>query len=250
MKRHAFRSILVVFCVLALVSFVLPANVGAEPSEHPFEIVPGSFQMSPSTDQAGAHEDLTTSFDVAHEASGKTYNDLRDTVVNLPAGLVASDTAVPTCPPGELNFVPGGGGGSNCPAASQVGTISFTITTGAGKQPFRFTFPVFNMEVTSFGVAAELGFNDLLATQVLPVSVRPGDTGLTVASPDIVGAGEPHDVSVTIWGVPASPVHDEQRGEECLEGGCVRGNRDGRTSRPSRSCRCRRRALRARLLRR
>ena len=38
------------------------------------------------------------------------------------------------------------------------------------------------MEVTSYGIAAELGFKTVVFTQVLHVSVRPGDSGLTVTS--------------------------------------------------------------------
>ena len=42
------------------------------------------------------------------------------------------------------------------------------------------TFPVYNMEVDSPGIVAELGFKALGFVQVLPVTVRPGDSGLTV----------------------------------------------------------------------
>ena len=66
------------------------------------------------------------------------------------------------------------------------------------------------METTSFGVAAELGFNPEFLTQVLPISIRP-DLGLTVTSPSIIEFSEPRNISVTVWGVPAAHSHDLHR---------------------------------------
>jgi hypothetical protein len=189
----------------------------AEPSTRPFEIEPGSFRVTPSTFQAGAHEDLTMQFNFAHDAEGRTYNDVDDTVVDLPAGFTASNTAVPTCSMAQL--LGATGKGAECPPESQVGVIHFDLTLGAG--PVYSTFPVYNMEVTSTGIAAELGFNATILAQVLPVNVREGDTGLTGASRDIEGLAEPHQVSLTLWGVPAASTHDAERGLVCYERGVV-----------------------------
>ena len=68
---------------------------------------------------------------------------------------------------------------------------------------------------TDTGVTATLGFKVLLLTQILPISVRPGDSGLTVTSPCIDDLGEIHNVSVTIWGIPAAASHNAERGEDC-----------------------------------
>ena len=73
-----------------------------EPSEQPFEIVPGSFHLTPSSLQAGAHANLTTTFDFAHNAQQKTFGDVRTTVVNLPPGFIGNNTAVPTCSVAQL----------------------------------------------------------------------------------------------------------------------------------------------------
>ncbi|HWY17688.1 MAG TPA: hypothetical protein VNY27_03130 [Solirubrobacteraceae bacterium] len=206
----------VVASLLVLLScLVLVAPAAAKESETPFEILPGSFQMTPSTLQAGAHEDLTTSFDFTHTAAGQTFNDPKDTVVSLPAGYDASNTAVPTCSISQL--VGSIGGRSECPADSQVGTIILELTFPGSTHATRgVMFPVYNMEVTSFGVTAQLGFNAFIFAQILTVSVRPGDSGLTVTAPDVVNVSEPHGVSVTVWGVPASHEHDPQRGMVCL----------------------------------
>ena len=211
-------------CLLAWA--ILPTGAAAIPSNHPFEIIPGSFQINPSTNQAGAHEDLVTHFDFAHNPEGQTYNDVRTTVVNLPPGFLGNNTAMPTCTDAELI---GGLGNTNsvlepeCPHDTQVGQISFDFTFFS--EPQKWTFPVYNME-TDTGVTATLGFKAEILTQILPISFRPQDSGLTITSPSIDDLGEIHNVTVTIWGVPAAASHNPQRGEECglLGGGeCVNG---------------------------
>jgi hypothetical protein len=101
---------------------------------------------------------------------------------------------------------------------------------GASGAPIKSTFPVYNMEVTSFGVLAELGFRTVIFTSDLIVSVRPGDSGLTVTAPNLPKLAEAHDVSVTTWGLPAAKSHDPERGRECYavggtqaEVGCYNG---------------------------
>jgi hypothetical protein len=239
--RGVLSSGVLVLGVALLVGLVWSSASQAQPSTKPFEIVPGSFKIIPSTTQAGAHEDLTTELDFAHNSSGHTFNDPRTVVVNLPAGFTASNTAVPTCTfsqllsgaPTEVEHAvakpPHSGVMSQCPPASQVGTITFDLTGLNPAEPVqRDTVPVYNMETTSFGVTAELGFHSAFITSQLLVSVRPGDSGLTVTTPNIEQVGEPHAISVTTWGVPASHVHDAERGLECLpNGGGGRKNPNG-----------------------
>ena len=223
---RAFGGFALGACLLAFI--VLPADAMAIPSQtHPFEIIPGSFHITPSTNQAGAHANLVTHFDFAHNSEGETYNDVRTTIVNLPPGFLGNNTAMPTCTDAELI---GGLGNTNsilepeCPPDTQVGQISFDFTFFS--EPEEWTFPVYNME-TDTGVTATLGFKALILTQILPISVRPGDSGLTITSPSIDDLGEIHNVTVTIWGVPAAPSHTAQRGEECsIFGGCHNGGEE------------------------
>jgi hypothetical protein len=211
----------VVVAVVMVLAFAAPA--AARPSEHPFAIVPGSFHFTPSNDRAGAHADWVTSFDFAHEAGGATYGDARDIAVNIPGGFDASDTAVPTCTQAQLleqNPEVIGKGESqelpDCPVASQVGLLSIELSLlGAGHPPAQLTVPIYNVEVTSFGTTAELGYKTSLFTGLLRIGVRPGDLGLTSTTIDIPPIGELHNVKVTIWGVPAAAEHNAQRGEEC-----------------------------------
>ncbi len=204
-----------VLSVCMLTAVLVPGMAMAMPSETPFEIVPGSFRLVPSTGQAAAHEDLVTSFDFAHNAKGQTYNDVRNIIVNLPPGFDGNNTAVPTCTQTQLIGLQLEEG-STCPPASQVGTISLDIVALESKSgPVLDTFPVYNMEVTSYGVTAELGFKTIAFSATLLVSVRPGDSGLTISTLNIQKQGEAHNVTVTIWGLPASKIHDPERGQEC-----------------------------------
>ena len=210
MKFRVSSPIAVGVCLL--VAVIVPVAGVAQPSKAPFAIVPGSFQIEPATLQAGAHGNLTTVFDFAHTKSGKTDNDLKTTVVNLPPGFTGNNTAVPTCTDEQL--IGADAGEPNCPPASQVGTITLDLTA---IEPVESTFAVYNMEVTTPGVTAQLGFDAVVINEVLNVSVRPGDAGLTVTAPKVEGGYEPRNISVTIWGVPGLHEHDAQRGQRCYE---------------------------------
>jgi hypothetical protein len=200
-----------------LASLLLAGQAAALPSEEPFEVLPGSFHFTPSGTEAGAHADWTTSFDFAHGAPPlrQTVNDSRSVVVNLPVGFIGNNTAVPTCTGAQLllkNTQAQGPFLPDCPIASQVGQITFDTTALPGD---RITVPLYNMEVTSPGIAAQLGFKSVVLTQILSVTVRPGDSGLTVTASDVTKNSEPSEISVTVWGLPASREHDEQRGGVC-----------------------------------
>ena len=190
----------------------------AAPSAHPFEIERGSFKIIPSTDQGGAHEDLTTEFNFEHSGSAgeKSYNEPKTTIVNLPPGFIGNNTAVPTCTDSQLatEYVPPPEG-EPCPSDTQVGTFRLSLSL-FGETPLYLKVPVFNLESVS-GNTSTLGFNVLgFIVQVLPISVRPSDYGLTVTSPSIEDLGELNHIKFTIWGLPESPSHNAERGETSI----------------------------------
>jgi hypothetical protein len=220
-------SALTAIAAAAFLSIAGPAiaKPSPNPEEHPFEIAAGSFHIIPSTTTAGAHEDLTTSFDFAQNSQHQTYDDVRSTVVELPAGFIGSNTAVPTCTTSQLLLgaeIQLGGRPTGCPLGSVVGQISLDFGSSGLEQ--RLTLPLYNMENNSFGIAAKLGFIVYTATQVLAIRVRAGDSGLTITAPEIENLGEPRNISVTIWGVPAAHEHDLARQQQCTtssNAGCV-----------------------------
>jgi hypothetical protein len=191
------------------------------PSGHVFEVVPGSFRFGPvSGFGAGGHSDWVTSFDFGHEVDGTTFNDVRNVVVNLPAGFDASDTAVPTCTEAQL-LSPNPAAGTveipDCPVGSQIGELSVEAFSNPDKPiVYQLTLPVYNMEPATFGTAAELGFQvGGFFTGISVVSVRPSDSGITVTIPNVSKLGESHNISNVTWAFPASHEHDSQRGVIC-----------------------------------
>jgi len=193
-----------------------------------FSSQPTNQDGSPAT-QAGAHpyEDATTiDFDTVVASFGEPIPDggqVRDTIVDLPPGLIGNPAAFPTCTPPQLDSGFFGtdldpltfqsGPGIGCPLDSQVGTA--TIVQGGG-QPTT-TVPIFNM-VAPPGEPAEFAF-DLAGVDVpLDASVRPGG-GLTITTANISEALEINAVTITFWGVPADSSHDAQRGTCILLGG-------------------------------
>jgi hypothetical protein len=214
--------VLVALGVCMVLGCVLAGAAGAKPSEHPFGIVPGSFHFTPSSLQAGAHADWVTSFAFEPEGEGgATYNDARNISVELPAGFDASNTAVPTCSQAQLlaiNKVGPDGEVPECPLSSQVGLITLEIFK-EGTSPEQLTVPLYNMEVTTFGTTAELGFKTVIFTELLQIGVRAQDLGLTSSTTNLPKAGETHKVAVTVWGVPAAKEHDALRGAVCGDRG-------------------------------
>lgn len=206
---------------LLAVASLLPSIAAAKPSETPFSIEPGSFEVTPSTYQAGAHPDLTIAFNFAHSADERTFNDVKDTEIQLPTGFAGAPSAVPTCTDAQLLLV-SEAQKPECPLASQLGTITvdFIIATAS---PAKMTLPLFNMEPTGANASAELGFRGFVFSQLAPMRLRSQDGGLSVSIPDTPLFAEVSKVSITIWGSPASPSHDPQRGQECLPQGIVEG---------------------------
>src|ERR1022692_4109298 len=216
-------------CSVGLLLFGLLSGVCvAKPSAHAFGIEPGSFRFGSGSVQAGAHSDWVLSFDFEHEpavlepiaggekykSGGETFNDVRTIVNELPAGFDASDTAVPKCSEAELlSISPLSPEGllPDCPVASQVGQITTEVFETSLLR--KVTFPVYSMEVPSFGTTAELGYNVIgLFTLISQAVIRPGDEGLTAVTSNIPKLGEGHNISVRLWGVPASGEHDGERG--------------------------------------
>jgi hypothetical protein len=208
--RRAVPALLPILLFLASLS---PATATAKPSSTPFSIEPGSFEVTPSTHTAGSHPDLTIAFGFAHSADERPFNDVKDTVIDLPPGFAGAPSAVPVCSDAQLLAE---GLAPSCPLDSQLGTITASFSFPGTTDQAKMTLPLFNMEPSGPSTAAELGFRTFLFSQLIPMSIRLGDGGLTVSVPDIPLFAEPRSVSIAIWGTPASPDHDAQRGRECV----------------------------------
>ncbi len=167
--------------------------------------------------QASGHPyALTTSVRFSsEEAGGQTIvaGDPKDVVIDLPPGLVANPQAAAHC----------SGQQEHCPTDSQIGVFSLSFT--AGEKQLSVFGPIVNMTPPR-GEASELGLEvPLLGRVLLAGHLVYTPQGYSLA---IVGRGLPvpslggefpslHLLSMetTLWGVPADPSHDFQRGETC-----------------------------------
>ena len=162
--------------------------------------------------QAGGHPWALTNtikFDSAQ--------DPKDVIIDLPAGLVANPQAVAHCASSS----------EHCPTDSQIGVFEMHL---GGEGELAVLGAIYNMTPYS-GQAAELGLEVPFFGRILLV-------GHLVSTPQgyslaIVGRGLPEfnlsslgggslpnvhltSLETTLWGVPADPVHNPQRGIVCF----------------------------------
>ena len=161
--------------------------------------------------QAGSHPFMvTTTF--AFDSDASPYPDdfgalipggnMKDVVVDLPAGFVGDPTAVPACSQEAFNRNSG-----LCPASSQVGWADIDFGFGF------FGAPVYNIRPSRGEPARFAFFGAGLVPIHLTVSVRTGgDYGLRVTLRDLPQGLPVNAVRLTLWGVPADPRHDGARG--------------------------------------
>jgi hypothetical protein len=193
-------------------------------AEAPCELTPRtacfgveSVDASLSTDQAGAHPDLSFSFDVSKDPESKpnifglkdSYATTRVVRFELPPGLIGDPNVlgVPQqCTVEELVSwnQPGGG----CPNGSQVGlTKIYAYDLSA-----TFTEPVYMMAPPEGEVIARLGFVAGIFATFVDFKVRSeGDYGLTAQITDASAEARLIRADTTTWGVPADASHDTER---------------------------------------
>jgi hypothetical protein len=220
--RPAFRA------ALATSSCILLGALAPAVAQSDFGIVPGSFTASvnqaplpgsppgtlgPLDTQAGGHPYSATTGFTFNSTSDPAVPDqnVKDVIVNLPAGFIGDPLAVPQCPRANAND-------AACPIDSQVGVAEVTLNGGP------YTFPVFDV-VPSAGEPADFEFTAIDVPVHIATRVRTGaDYGVTTVSADVSERQPINAVRLTFWGVPADASHDPERGRYCSpQGGCGRG---------------------------
>jgi hypothetical protein len=168
--------------------------------------------------RAGIHPyALTTKIEVETEFdpdAGKEVptGEVKDMVIDFPAGLVGNPTAVDQC--STPDFLAGKQGECSNDAAVGVVEIEFG-------EPGKISLaPLYNLEPT-VGSAAKVGF---IVEDRAPVTI---DIGLNPNSPSNVIANSTnvsqavffYRARVTVWGNPADDSHDAERGKCALDTG-------------------------------
>ncbi len=216
MRRSVWPGSLVVLMVV-FCGCVLPAAAQAA-----FEVVPDSFVLRTSSDQAGAHPDLTESFAITQEESGVPGGALRNAEVVLPLGFAGYPAAIRTCDPVQLQR-------ETCPVGSQVGTLEAALDLEAATTPPKPLYLVLRGGVYNMVPSAD-------QTAVYGFALHAGGAGSVIETSGeiVVSVGPDYRVrahaanvfdpfgiiwqSLTLWGVPPAQSHDAQRGSEY---GCV-----------------------------
>ncbi|HVQ58561.1 MAG TPA: hypothetical protein VMS60_06595 [Solirubrobacterales bacterium] len=189
-----------------LLVFVVPSVAQAD-----FGIEPGSTSIAALnsdgtlTTQAGFHPyALTVHFALNTDENGITEGgEMRDTLSDLPPGLIGNPQAVPSCPRKSFE-----GALPSCEASTQVGVLR-AVLPGLKTEAFG---PLYNLTPPP-GVAAQLGFTAVGFTALLAASVDP-DKGYSVHVEAANLPLEASEVTATIWGTPADSSHDPERGNE------------------------------------
>jgi hypothetical protein len=184
-----------------VISLAIPAAAQAD-----FGIVPGSASVTALKrdgtllGQAGSHPALfSVHFELKVGEDGKTEGgELRNTIVDLPAGFIGNPQAVPRCPRQKFE-----GTSPHCPGNTQVGVLR--AITGVGE----INGPVYNL-VPPPGIATQLGFSTISFNSMQYASVRTEEGyGVRFSVPD--SPIEVMSVTETIWGVPAEKGNDPDR---------------------------------------
>jgi hypothetical protein len=168
--------------------------------------------------QAGSHPDLTLDFTIAKDPESTAnvfglkdaYAATRNVRIELPPGLVGDPNVlgVPQqCTVQELVTYSKGGG---CPNGSQIGrteVLAYDLNQ-------KFLEPLYMMAPPGGEVVARLGFIAGLYPTFIDLKVRSehaDDFGLVSEIVEAPAAARLVAAKTVLWGVPASPTHDNER---------------------------------------
>ncbi len=195
--------------LIAVLAAVASACVVPVAAWAAYEVKPGTFKVTASSDRAGAHADLTTSFAFQQNGAGGVGAILRSAEVVLPVGFAGYPASVKTCDPVQLQL-------EICPIDSQIGTIEVVrrLEPNAPRPFLTIRYPVYNMtpppnETAVFGFS----FVHVVSGEIV-LSVGP-DYRVHARAMNVISNAEIVRQSLTVWGVPAASSHDAERDQRC-----------------------------------
>jgi hypothetical protein len=143
------------------------------------------------------------------------FEQAKDIVVELPEGLVGEPTATPHCT--GADFVNAPEGRPSCADASAVGLVVTEIGIAPGERRTD-QVPLYNLEPPP-GVVQKLGFNVFGVPVTIEFTLAPDPPHNIIATVTSVSqAVRFFGSTLTVWGNPADPVHNIDRGS-CAEPG-------------------------------
>lgn len=131
----------------------------------------------------------------------------------LPAGLVGNAAALPRCPEAAFHD---GVLRNSCPDDSAIGVASATVIETSVLGLTRLAVPIFNLPPAE-GEPARFGFTVAGSSVVIDTAVDPDNQYRILASVNNASqVAELLSTSVTLWGAPGDPRHDNARGWACV----------------------------------
>ena len=198
MKTIALLSAL---CALAPLAFASQASAAEEFDKYEVK----SAGASLSSNQAGAHADMTIAFALTEEEKEhKPFARTRDLFISLPPGVIGNPQNLPRCTIAQLGEEPKK---NECPQDAQVGISEVTLA-----ELGTLVEPIYNMPAPpGTDIVARFGLFAGPYPAVINVRVNPLDYSLTAAVEGAPAAAELISAKTTIWGVPAAESHNELR---------------------------------------
>jgi hypothetical protein len=210
-------AIFAMACLAALV-LVTPASAsfGFEDQDVTFTNKDGSPAI-----QAGSHPFAMTTifhFNTRNDPQLGVIPDgsLKEVVADLPSGFAVDPNAVPHCSNADFSAVIFGTLSVKCPDDTALGVFGLLKS---GKNVSSELTPVYNL-VPPPGVASKLGFRVGNVSAVIEGGVRDGGERNLYAT--VGGASQAELIygsTLTLWGNPADPAHDGERGNCAIQGG-------------------------------
>jgi hypothetical protein len=217
------KRIAITLALAALATFALAASAQAAFSVKAFDVTYENEDGSDAT-QAGSHPfAITSDIEFSTKPDPKDPKKVvpdgspKDLTFSLPAGLVGDRGAVPFCDNEDFLLVDTAHEFSNCPNQSVLGVLHVRLP---GETSGGDVGPAFNLAPPP-GAAAKIGFVLLHVPVALLIRVNPAAPHNLIASLRNTSDVEPiGGAQLTIWGNPANPAHDSERGSCLLGGSC------------------------------
>ncbi|HEV2858485.1 MAG TPA: hypothetical protein VGW80_08805 [Solirubrobacterales bacterium] len=208
-------------CALAAVGLMAPAAASADFRISSFEGVTLNEDGTVDTRAGGHPFEQRFSFDVStKETNGNVEPDgnLKDVEIDFPPGFVGDPSAAAVC--SEAQFAEFDETlTSHCPDGSQVGTVELRAATG-GEAVTTILMPLWNMG-SQDNVPSEFGYSPLISFLHTRAYIRTGrDNGITIVTRELPQPSAIVGATVTLWGVPSDPAHDQWRKRTCFNESC------------------------------
>ena len=174
-----------------------------------------SFKTTSSTDQAGAHPDLTTSFTLEEAGVNEAA---RNVAFNAPEGLFGNPNVLLEC--SSLDFAL-----TQCAPDSQAGLVTVYANYEGEAKKLLGTAPLYQLEPGDNTALFALIVPVLDIPIQIPVAVRTGsDFGLRFTVAELTQTAPLASADITFWGFPANESHDAERfpkGKPGAPSGCI-----------------------------